>query len=607
MSLLCTAARRKNPVLTEGEAARFLRQATMGVRKKADGFFETPDLVGTRPAAWIDTQLAYGSAQISSTLVDNVTPFVESIVNMTGGNTSGWNGSAKKTSPWGGFQDSVRLAVNHRMLYHPDRLRTKAMRCLLEYFSLGDTADGAESSSGGVYYDTLTECAFGTFQNLLKRVTMVSEMGDWLTYKGNRKASGASAPDENYAREIMQLYTIGLWELNLDGTRKRYQDLAVGDSRYRAPETAGSTDEVPTYGIPDIREMARVFTGLDALGRWGVMTFTSSHFVAELARMAANFNDHDFGEKSALYGWITIAASGTETPTRFVQSGATTAAEAERELDYVIRRLAEHPSTAPFFCKNMIEMMVTSNPSPEYVARVASVFVNDGTGQVGNLAAVFKAILLDQDARAPADRGKVARVSHFYDVGSTVANLLGPVPDTNGNQMAIFNNFTGSRTKIYFSGDINDGTGNSEKYGMKSMRSVFRRVPVRYSPVGPLQTAGVSAPEAFLLDEYGASLVYSMTTGSSTLASPATLAEAATADIAALPNAGAIAAALPPIINKWSILLTGDTAPQAYKDSLYTVLSNNTNFPVTNDTQRKALLTAMIEALLVGPYGMVRT
>jgi uncharacterized protein (DUF1800 family) len=596
-ALLAGAARKRNPAMTEGEAARFLRQATMGIRTYA----EVQALAGTRgQEAWINTQLAYGSAHITDTKPDT-TPFVESIANMTGGN-GGWNGTAKRTTAWSSFQPGLRLAVNYRMLYHPDRLRCKVVRCLLEYFSVGETADGQYSNAGSVWYDTLTECAFGTFQNLLKRVTMNAEMGSWLTFRSNRKAGTGYSPDENYGREIMQLFTIGLWELFPNGTRKTRKDM-VGDSRYIAAGLTGANDEVPTYTIPDIREMARVFTGLDAVGNstYGTMDFVQSYYISSTARNAANATtDHDFGAKSALYGWIDIRTSGTASNTTFIQSGAATAAEAERELDYVLKRLTEHPCTAPFFCKNMIQMLVTSNPSNEYVARVASVFQNDGTGQVGNLAAVWKAILLDQDARAPADRAKISRVSHFYDIGNTLAQLHPAVTDTNGNKLAIATG-NDSKFKIVFSGDINDGLGGDQRYGMRSMRSVFRRIPVRFSPVGPLATAGLSSPESFLLDEYGATLLYSIPNLYGGLVTPYELAVSQTADYGTLTTT----ANIPALITKWSILLTGDTAPAQFKTDLNTLLA--ANYPITNDAQRISLMTAMIEALLVGPYGMVRT
>jgi len=415
-SVLAGRARLKNPALTRGEAARFLRQATMGIRS----WQEIVDLAATpnRREQWINAQLALPWPNVGTK--PNGQVLEETMENMANN-----FGTASGTTGWyNQYIYGARQAGAHRMLRHPDRLRMKIVRCLHEYFSLGDTLDGANSDAYCTWTDLLDRHALGTFQNLLKNVTLSGEMGRWLTYKGNRKASATSEPDENYAREIMQLYTIGLWELNLDGTRKRYQDLPVGDSRRRAPGTAGSTDEVPTYEQADIRALARVFTGLDAafqnprpalpfkrigdtsagdfsqpltnIGEFSEMQFYSSPPGGGRASVA----DHDFGTKAALYGWISINPSGP---------AAATVANANAELDYVMERLSTHPCTAPFFCRRMIEMMVTSNPSPEYIARVASVFQNDGTGQVGNLKAVFKAILLDQEARAPASKNLVAR------------------------------------------------------------------------------------------------------------------------------------------------------------------------------------------------------
>jgi uncharacterized protein (DUF1800 family) len=606
MSLLCTAARRKNPVLTEGEAARFLRQASMGVRSYA----EVQAMAGTRRETWINNQFALTWPRTGTK--PNLQAMDETMYNMANN-----RGAASGTTAW--FNQYIyggRQAMTHRMLRHPDRLRMKIVRCLHEYFSVGETNDGAGSDTYALFTDLLDKNALGTFQSLLTAVTLSPEMGRWLTFKGNKKASATSEPDENYAREVMQLFTIGLWELNQDGTRKRYQDLSVSDSRYKAAGTANSTDEVPTYGQNDIRALAKVFTGLDAEftvyanlpfkrldDAGGGTTSAPQSSVGEVLVMSFNLTasggratvaDHDFTAKTALYGWININAASA------------TVANANTELDYVMNRLANHPSCAPFFCKRMIEMMVTSIPSPEYVARVASVFQNDGTGQVGNLSAVFKAILLDQEAAAPASNKRISRLSHMLDLGHAVAQIYPVISDTDGGSLALFSgNVSRGHEFISFSREDASGGGDAPadtRYGMKSMRSVFGRIPARYSTPTVLKEAGQSAPEAFLFDENGATLAYNaVANGGGGGANLGDLASNNATDAGLLVTAGNI----PSVINKWSILFTGDTAPQAFKDSLNTFITSN--FPRADATNRTLALKNIMAALMLSPYGMVRT
>jgi uncharacterized protein (DUF1800 family) len=591
-TILAGAVRRKTAAaLTVAEAARLIRQATLGIRS----YTELTDIqtAGTRREQWIDAQLAIAyPACITTTKADGVTPFVETLRNMG----SPQYGTAKATVGWGSYQDGRRLAQTHRMLNHPDRLRVKVVRCLTEYFSVGDTADGSSADGGTYIADILSERAFGTFKDLLLTVTRTLEMGNWLTFVNNKKASGIQSPDENYAREIMQLYTIGLWELNLDGTRKRYQDLPTGDSRFLAAGTAGSTAEVPTYGQDDIRQLARVFTGIGSTFPSEVIGFDKNIDYTP----AIGF--HEFGAKTALYGtqtpWINVPASAT-----------TTVAVADAELDYVIGRLVSHASCAPFFCKRMIEMMVTSNPSAGYVARVASVFVNDGTGQIGNLAAVFKAILMDQDARAPASKGLIGRVSHLYDIGQQLAQVCPGTTDTSGNlnwRLANFTSYQWRRVPLW-SSETYDNEPVKQKFGIRSMRSVFGRIPARFSPVGPLQTAGLSSPESFLLDEYGATLLHNMDDGGAKRIRPSELAYGTGEWSTLTSGLSASNGPLATLIDKYCVLFTGDTAPQTFKDSLRTIYSNATNYPIATDQNKMDLFSSMVTSIIVSPYGMVRT
>jgi uncharacterized protein (DUF1800 family) len=194
-------------------------------------------------------------------------------------------------------------------------------------------------------------------------------MGGFLTYRGNAKAnlSSGALPDENYARELMQLFTIGLVELNRDGTPK----LSAGQV-------------VETYDQEDITGLARVFTGwdFDYAGAAGAVAMTTPDYVRRPMTQVAS--RYESGAKSFL---------GTTIP------AGTPALQC---LTMALDALFAHANVAPFFCRQLIQRLVTSNPSPAYVRRIATVFENDGFGVRGNLAAVVRALLLDTEARSDA-------------------------------------------------------------------------------------------------------------------------------------------------------------------------------------------------------------
>ncbi len=215
------------------------------------------------------------------------------------------------------------------------------------------------------YYDVLLENAFGNFETLLKEVTFHPAMGRYLSYLGNAKAdpTTGSHPDENYAREVMQLFTIGLYQLNEDGTKK----LKNGHP-------------IATYTQKDVREMARIFTGLtDDNGYFFPDEGGTSHR-SRTTPMIAVETYHDTGEKVVL--------------NHTFHAGNTT----KKEIQEALHLLFTHPNTGPFIARQLIQRLVTSNPSPAYVKRVAEAFADNGKGVRGDLKAVIKAILLDQEA-----------------------------------------------------------------------------------------------------------------------------------------------------------------------------------------------------------------
>ncbi|MBX7209472.1 MAG: DUF1800 family protein [Verrucomicrobiaceae bacterium] len=223
------------------------------------------------------------------------------------------------------------------------------------------------------FYDIFTRRAFGNYYDILMDVALHPVMGRYLSHVGNEKADPSinRYPDENFARELMQLFTIGLWQLNPDGTR----------------QVNGQGQNIPTYSNQEITQLARVMTGLWFGGRdWGSGGWTDEdHSVS----MTMNADRHDFGEKTLLNGYV-------------IPARAETTANGLQDIADAVRSLFNHANCAPFVSRQLIQFLVTDNPSPSYVQRVAAVFANNGSGTRGDLAAVVRAILLDDDARNPA-------------------------------------------------------------------------------------------------------------------------------------------------------------------------------------------------------------
>jgi uncharacterized protein (DUF1800 family) len=216
------------------------------------------------------------------------------------------------------------------------------------------------------YLQLLDRNAFGNFRNLLTDISLNPSMGEYLNMRGNKKTS----VNENYAREILQLFSIGVNKLNPDGTPQRD---ALGN-------------QIPTYGQDEITNFARVFTGWD-LGpqiQPGILNYRDPMVVTVQGGVEV---DHDTGPKALLNG-VTIPA-GTN---------------AQTELNIALDNIFNNPNVGPFIGKNLIQHLVTSNPSPAYVGRVTAAFNNNGAGVRGEMKAVIKAILLDPEARsAPND------------------------------------------------------------------------------------------------------------------------------------------------------------------------------------------------------------
>jgi uncharacterized protein (DUF1800 family) len=260
-----------------------------------------------------------------------------------------------------------------QLMAAPDPMRKRAALALSEIFVVSLTGLDFTWRSHGIaqYWDTLVTHAFGNFRDLLEAITLNPAMGYYLNTKGNLKENTSTGrqPDENYAREVMQLFTIGLNLLNADGTLKL--------------DANGKSQE--TYGASDVSNLARVFTGYDVDMSQNVNTVVSQRTIPSTSyvRLPMRFN-------AANHSTLAVTFLGVTIPANTSGSAA---------LKTALDTLFNHPNTAPFICKQLIQRLVTSNPSPTYVGRVAAVFANNGQGVRGDLAYVFAAILLDNEAR----------------------------------------------------------------------------------------------------------------------------------------------------------------------------------------------------------------
>jgi uncharacterized protein (DUF1800 family) len=232
------------------------------------------------------------------------------------------------------------------------------------------------------YHKILSNNAFGNYRNLMKQMTLSPTMGNYLSMAASTKNN----PNENYAREIMQLFTIGLFMLNQDGTLQCIE---------HNPCQTGDTP-APTYDQNTVNNMTKVFTGWSYCETTAVCpnrTAGAQNFIDPMLLVGSN---HDLTAKTLLsYPGVTnqnIAACTGCT-------GTAITTYANNSMDQALDNIFYHPNVAPFVSKNLIQQLVTSDPTPAYVGRIAAVFNNNGSGVRGDLKAVVKAILLDPEAR----------------------------------------------------------------------------------------------------------------------------------------------------------------------------------------------------------------
>jgi uncharacterized protein (DUF1800 family) len=264
-----------------------------------------------------------------------------------------------------------------------DAVRKRMALALSEFFvaSMQSAEFDWRSHAYAHWWDTLVRHAFGNFRQLLEDVTLHPVMGYYLNTKGNQKEDPDTGrlPDENYAREVMQLFSIGLYELNLDGIEKR--------------DTKGQ--KIESYVQADVSNLSRVFTGYDFDSR--PSETVEVHRTNGAGLEGYRVKSKDFTARPM---WLNDGKH-SELEVQFLGTTIPAKTDGEKALKIALDTLFNHPNTGPFFGRQMIQRLVTSNPSPAYVARVAAAFNNNGSGVRGDLRAVWTAILLDDEARGP--------------------------------------------------------------------------------------------------------------------------------------------------------------------------------------------------------------
>jgi len=422
--------------LTAAEAARFLTQASFGPTQA-----EIDALTGAKLAdldAWISAQMALpATSHRTQTRYDYDT----------------FNTNVSQTAPSSANRQAAwwKIAVTGK-----DQLRQRVAFALSELFVVSDQNGtiGNNEEALAAYQDMLATRAFGNYRQLLEQVTLSPIMGVYLSHLRNQKANPKTGamPDENYAREIMQLFSIGLVQLQPDGTLKLSQ----------------TGVPIPTYDNITITEMAKVFTGYSF--------YTGNPSGTSFKGGAADWYNamtlfptyHEDGAKTIVTGRVLPANQG-----------------GLKDLSDALDTLANHPNTGPFVARRLIQRLVTSNPSPAYVYRVAQVFADNGKGVRGDLAAVVRAILMDYEARS-------STLSAARGYGKLKEPLI--------RVTSLFRAFSGAADNGRYAISSSSATNNLGQANLNSS-TVFNFFEPGYVLPGDLAAAGLYAPEYQILTD----------------------------------------------------------------------------------------------------------
>jgi uncharacterized protein (DUF1800 family) len=392
-----------------------------------------------------------------------------------------------------------------------DQLRQRVATAYSELFVVSVVCDtvAGDPYGLGTYYDMLADDAFSNFRQTLYDVTLHPIMGDYLNMRGNNvtvTAGVQSSPNENYAREVMQLFTVGLYMLQPDGT-------LMLDS---------NSQPIATYQQPQITSIANVFTGWNYPSTYNIPTLpqptsgnpvTVNYGSQHMLPMPLTSGSHSKLSKTLLSYpgamlWTGGTTSDSTTPVTIPSSPAMTSTLANQELDFTLDNIFYHPNVGPFVCKSLIQRLVTSNPSRGYVYRIAQVF-NDNANAVaygytpatqhvrGDMKAVIFAILTDYEARSAA-----VFANTQYSTSSTPGQ---GASQTNGKQREPIIRLANVLRPLHAyskTGKWKIGTSDST-LGQTILRSptVFNFFSPTYAQTGAVQSSGNVSPEFDIIDE----------------------------------------------------------------------------------------------------------
>lgn len=417
-------------------------------------------VVGQKPAARFLTQATFG-------------PNMAAIAQLGTSGYAGWLNAqfAKPQTLHRAYMDSIAATLpagtklNQNQFFESfwqnaikgdDQLRQRVAFALSEILvvSFQDSHIGNYPRGVAAYYDMLGKNAFGNYRDLLDGVARHPMMGIYLSHLRNQKESGNRVPDENFAREVMQLFSIGLYQLNPDGSAK----------------TSGGK-VLETYTHDDVAGLAKVFTGWS----WAGPDKTDGRFYGGTADLERDVNPmqnypkfHSTSDKK----FLGVTISGTTT--------------GEADLKVALDTLFNHPNVGPFIGRQLIQRLVTSNPSPAYVGRVAAAFANNGQKVRGDMKAVIRAVLLDPEARDQPVTQNPPR------------KLREPVMRL-ANWMRAFN--AKSASTRFLLGNMDDPLTALAQTPMRSP-SVFNFFRPGYVPPNTsIASAGLSAPEMQITGE----------------------------------------------------------------------------------------------------------
>jgi uncharacterized protein (DUF1800 family) len=338
-------------------------------------------------------------------------------------------------------------AIWQQWLGGADQLRARMAFALSQIVVISNTAPDIRPYAMSSYMDMLNRNAFGNYRQVLKEVALHPAMGYYLNMINSQRdnAQTGAHPNENFAREVLQLFSIGLVKLNIDGSQ----------------QLDAANKPIPAYDESVVQGFAKAFTGWSYPNATGFDEADEEVPQAWTSQMKPFADQHSPEAKKLLNG-VTLAAGGSP----------------EQDMDAAIDNIFNHPNVAPFISRQLIQRLVTSNPSKAYLTRVASVFNNNGAGVRGDLRAVVSGILLDPEARASTlatnfgkQREPVIRFANFLrGLGAKSSNGL---------------------NAIHYLENADDGLGQSPLLAP----SVFNFFSPNYRPAGPIAQAGLVAPE----------------------------------------------------------------------------------------------------------------